>query len=119
YDGKLFAGDGGGETSVAARAMDRDVVPGGNGQWMYLFRPAMTKGSSFRDKRDLIDVGYFKAERLVDMSDHNYSQDGGVEPTLHFTHDAKWLIFSGNFHSRLPNGRGLTHAYAVEIAKSP
>ena len=117
-DGKLFAGDGGGPTSVAARTMDREAVPGGNGQWMYLFRPVMTRGSSFRDKKDLIDVGYFKAERLVDMSNHNYSKTGGVEPNLSFTPDGKWLIFSGNFHSRRPDGSGITHAYAVEIAKS-
>jgi len=116
-DGKLFAGDGGGPTSVAARTMDREAVPGGNGQWMYLFRPVMAKGSSFRDKKDLIDVGYFKAERLVDMSNHNYSKNGGVEPNLSFTPDGKWLIFSGNFHSRRPDGSGVTHTYAVEIAK--
>jgi oligogalacturonide lyase len=84
---------------------------------MYLFRPVMAKGSSFRDKKDLIDVGYFKAERLVDMSNHNYSKNGGVEPNLSFTPDGKWLIFSGNFHSRRPDGSGITHAYAVEIAK--
>lgn len=118
YDGKLFAGDGGGPGSVAASELDGTRLPGANGQWMYLFRPMMAKAASFRDKRDLIEVGYFKSEQLVDMSNHNYSKDGGVEPNLHFTKDAKWLIFSGNFHSRLPNGRGITHAYAVEIAKS-
>ncbi len=118
YDGKLFAGDGGGPTSVAASRMDGTRVPDGNGQWMYLFRPVMARGKSFSGQRDLIDVGYFQSERLVDMSNHNYSKDGGVEPNLHFTRDGKWLIFSGNFHSRLPNGRGLTHAYAVEIAKA-
>jgi oligogalacturonide lyase len=117
YDGKLFAGDGGGPGSVASSELDGTRLQGANGQWMYLFQPRMAKAASFRDKRDLIDVGYFKSERLVDMSNHNYSKDGGVEPNLHFTKDAKWLIFSGNFHSRLPNGRGITHAYAVEIAK--
>jgi oligogalacturonide lyase len=117
YDGKLFAGDGGGAGSVASSLMDGTRLPGGNGQWMYLFRPVLARGKSFSDQRDLIDVGYFKSERLVDMSNHNYSKDGGVEPNLHFTPDGKWLIFSGNFHSRLPNGRGVTHAYAVEIAK--
>lgn len=118
YDGQLFAGDGGGPTSVAASRMDGTRVPGGNGQWMYLFRPVMARGKSFPGSRELIDVGYLQSERLVDMSNHNYSKDGGVEPNLHFTRDGKWIIFSGNFHSRLPNGRGLTHAYAVEIAKS-
>ena len=99
-NGKLFAGDGGGPTSVAARTMDREDIQG-QGQWMYLFRPMMTKGSSFRDKKDLIDVGYFKSERLVDMSHHNYSKETGVEPNLAFTPDAKWLIFTGNFHTKI------------------
>jgi oligogalacturonide lyase len=117
-DGKLFAGDGGGPTSVAARTMDRQDIQG-QGQWMYLFRPVMTSGSSFRDKRDLIDVGYFKSERLVDMSNHNYSKETGVEPNLAFTPDAKWLIFTGNFHSNPgPGRRAQSHVYAVEIAKS-
>ncbi|HVS53330.1 MAG TPA: oligogalacturonate lyase family protein [Opitutaceae bacterium] len=116
-DGKLFAGDGGGATSVAARTMDRE--PAQNGQWIYLFRPVMTKGSSFRDKKDLIDVGYFKAERLVDMSNHNYSKETGVEPNLTFTPDGKWIIFSGNFHTNPgPGRRATTHTYAVEIAKA-
>jgi oligogalacturonide lyase len=116
-DGKLFAGDGGGPTSVAARSMDGENI-NGNGQWIYLFRPVMVRGSSFRDKKDLIDVGYFKSERLVDMSKHDYSKDRGVEPNLTFTPDAKWIIFSGNFHSPRINDRAVTHTYAVEIAKS-
>ncbi len=116
-DGQLFAGDGGGPTSVAAHTMDRKDIQG-QGQWMYLFRPAMTDGSSFRDKKDLIDVGYFQSERLVSMKNHDYSKVTGVEPNLAFTPDGKWLIFSGNFHSRAEKGRSLTHVYAVEVAKS-
>jgi oligogalacturonide lyase len=115
-DGSVFAGDGGGPTSVAARTMDREDIKG-NGQWIYLFRPVMTKGSSFRDEKPLIDVGYLKSERLVDMSKHDYSKDRGVEPNLTFTPDGKWIIFSGNFHSPRVNGRAITHTYAVEIAK--
>jgi len=118
-DGKLFAGDGGGPGSVAASMMDGERLPDGNGQWMYLFRPVMTKGSSFRDQKDLIDVGYFKSERLVDMSHHNYSKETGVEPNLAFTPDAKWLIFTGNFHTNPgPGRRAQSHVYAVEIAKA-
>ena len=118
-DGKLFAGDGGGPGSVAARAPDGELLdPPGNGMWMYLFRPAMVRGSSFREPKDLIDIGYFKAERLVDMSAHDYSKERGVEPNLTFTPDGKWLVFSGNFHSPRVNGRAITHTYAVEIAKS-
>ncbi len=119
-DGKLFAGDGGGPGSVAAHAPDGErLAPPGNGMWMYLFRPVMVRGSSFRDQGPLIDIGYFKSERLADMSKHDYSKDRGVEPNLSFTPDGQWLIFSGNFHSpRDERGRALTHTYAVEIAKS-
>ena len=117
-DGTLFAGDGGGPTSVAARLPDGTPLPGGNGQWIYLFRPTPVRGSSFRDKKDLIDVGYFKSERLVDMSNHDYSKTTGVEPNLTFTPDGKWLIFSGNFHTNPRNGsKAKKHVYAVEIAK--
>ncbi len=118
YDGKLFAGDGGGPTSVAASQMDGTRLPGANGQWMYLFRPVMARGKSFPGQRELIDVGYLQSERLVDMSNHDYSKDRGVEPNLHFTPDGKWLIFSGNFHSPRVNDRAVTHAYAVELAKA-
>ena len=77
----------------------------------------MVRGSSFRDQKPLIDIGYFKSERLVDMSQHASSKDRGVEPNLTFTPDGKWLIFSGNFHSPRVDGRAITHTYAVEIAK--
>jgi len=117
-DGQLFAGDGGGPGSVAARAPDNERLdPPGNGQWIYLFRPVMVRGSSFRDKQELIDVGYFKSERLVDMSKHNYDKQGGVEPNLTFTPDGKWIVFKANFASP-PGGPTVTHTYAVEIAKA-
>jgi len=33
--------------------------------------------------------------------------------------DGRWIVFSGNFHSpRDASGRAVTHAYAVEIARS-
>ncbi len=118
-DGKLFAGDGGGPTSVAARRPDGTPLPGGNGQWIYLFRPTMVRGSSFRDPKDLIDVGYFKSERLVDMSNHDYSKTTGVEPNLTFTPDAKWIIFNGNFSTNPHDGsKATTHVYAVEVRPS-
>jgi len=119
-DGKLFAGDGGGPGSVADRAPDGAMLnPPGNGQWIYLFHPALVRGSSFRDKKDLIDTGYLKAERLVNMARHNYGKQTGVEPNLTFTPDGKWLIFSGNFDSNPGNGgKAITHVYAVEVAKS-
>lgn len=106
-DGKLFAGDGGGPSSVAARSPDGELLnPPGNGQWIYLFRPVMVKGSSFRDKKDLIDVGYFKAERLVNLAKHDYR----LEPNVTFSPDMKWVVFRSNM-------LGPTHVFAVEIAK--
>lgn len=82
-DGKLFAGDGGGPRSVAAP---------GNGQWIYLFTP-----------KD----GRLKAERLVDLSKHDYE----LEPNVTFTPDGKWIVFRSNMH-------GSTHVYAVEVARA-
>jgi oligogalacturonide lyase len=118
-DGTLFSGDGGGPTSVAARTLDGELLdPPGNGQWMYLFRPVMARGSSYRDRGALIDVGRFVSERLVDMSNHDYSKDKGIEPNGTFTPDGKWLVFSGNFHSPRVDGRRINHTYAVEIART-
>jgi oligogalacturonide lyase len=83
-DGKRFAGDGGGPNSVAAP---------GNGQWIYLFTP-----------KD----GVLEAERLVDLSKHNYQ----LEPNVNFTPDGKWIVFQATIH-------GAPHVYAVEVTKSP
>jgi oligogalacturonide lyase len=69
-DGKLFAGDGGGPSSVAAP---------GNGQWIYLFTP--------------VD-GKLQAERLVDLAKHDYR----LEPNVTFTPDQKWIVFRSNMH---------------------
>ena len=82
-DGKLFAGDGGGPRSVAAP---------GNGQWIYLFKP---------------DGGALQAEKLVDLSKHNYE----LEPNVTFTPDGKCIVFGSNMH-------GAPHVYAVEVGKA-
>jgi oligogalacturonide lyase len=82
-DGKLFAGDGGGPTSVAAP---------GNGQWIYLFTPR---------------EGALQAEKLVDLSKHNYR----LEPNVTFTPDGKWLIFRSNM-------LGPIYVFAVELRKA-
>jgi oligogalacturonide lyase len=82
-DGRLFAGDGGGPNSVAAP---------GNGQWIYLYTP-----------RD----GRLRAEKLVDLSRHDYS----LEPNVVFTPDGQWIVFRSNMH-------GATHVYAVEVQKA-
>ena len=80
---RLFAGDGSDETAVA-KAPD--------GKWIYLLRPEGLK---------------FKAEKLVDMKQHDYA----LEPNVHFSPDEKWIIFRANFE-------GKSQIYAVEIAKS-
>ncbi|MBC2595979.1 PD40 domain-containing protein [Ruficoccus amylovorans] len=116
-DGSVFSGDGGNQRSVAATQMDGTPVPGGNGQWIYLFRPVLSQMDSFDSPEDpLIRAGYLKSERLVDMRDHDYDKVTGVEPNATFTPDGKWLVFSGNFDSPRPGKRALTHTYAVEIA---
>jgi oligogalacturonide lyase len=100
-DGKLFAGDGGGPTSVAAP---------GNGQWIYLFRPEMVPDrtdGALPNSQDLIQPGLFKAEKLVNLAKHDY----GLEPNVTFTPDMKWIVFRSNMF-------GPTHVFAVEIEKA-
>jgi oligogalacturonide lyase len=70
WDGKLFAGDGGGPRSVAAP---------GNGQWIFLFTP---RGGSL------------VVEKLVDLSKHDYR----LEPNVSFTPDGRWVVFRSNIH---------------------
>ena len=100
-DGKLFAGDGGGPNSVAAPE---------NGKWIYLFRPDMvpdrTDGALLNAK-ELIKPGFFRAEKLVNMSKHDYS----LEPNVTFTPDMKWIVFRSNM-------LGPTHVFAVELQKA-
>jgi oligogalacturonide lyase len=67
----------------------------------------MAKGGSFRDKKDLIDVGYFQSERLVNLARHNYH----LEPNVTFSPDGKWIVFRSNMF-------GPTHVFAVEVAKA-
>jgi oligogalacturonide lyase len=100
-DGTFFAGDGG-DSEMVAHAPD--------GKWLYLFRPERVPdvaGNKNPDSANLIDPGFFKAERLVNMSKHDYT----LEPNVHITPDQKWVIFRSNMH-------GAVHVYAVEIAKA-
>jgi oligogalacturonide lyase len=109
-DGRLFAGDGGGPNSVANRSPNGERLdPPGNGQWIYLFRPVLVKNPArvFPDQKNLIRTGYFKSERLVDLSKHDYN----LEPNVTFTPDMKWIVFRSNMH-------GATHVYAVEVQKA-
>jgi hypothetical protein len=64
----------------------------GNGQWIYLFTP-----------RD----GKLDAEKLVDLSKHDYRW----EPNVVFTPDGQWIVFRSNMH-------GAKHVYAVEVKKT-
>ncbi|HXB94701.1 MAG TPA: oligogalacturonate lyase family protein [Puia sp.] len=82
-DEQLFCGDGG-DAGQVARAKD--------GRWIYLFRP---------------DGDHFVSERLVNMKDQYYK----LEPNVHFSPDAKWVIFRANFE-------GKEEVYAVECKKS-
>ena len=70
WDGKLFAGDGGGPGMVAHAQ---------NGKWIYLFTPQAD--------------GKLKAERLVNMVKHDYA----LEPNVQFTPDGKQIVFRANF----------------------
>jgi oligogalacturonide lyase len=99
-DGKLFCGDGGGAGMVAHAE---------NGKWIYLFHPALvpdTAGTNI-DEIGLIRPGVFKAERLVNMSKHDYA----LEPNAMFSPDGKWVIFRSNMS-------GASQVYAVELKKA-
>ncbi len=109
HDGKLFSGDGGGPGSVANRTPlpeNQPLDPPGNGMWMYLFRP-VDHNETLKVGDESVKIGKFEAEKLVDLSKHNYE----LEPNGTFTPDNRWLVFRSNMH-------GPTHVYAVEIAKA-
>ena len=99
-DGKLFSSDGGDDKMVAHAA---------NGKWLYLFTPELITDRSAGniDTKNLIQPGVFHAEKLVNMSKHDYA----LEPNAMFSPDMKWLIFRSNLS-------GANQAYAVELKKS-
>lgn len=108
-DGKLFAGDGGGPGSVANLTplpQRQTLKPPGNGQWIYLFTPADVPPTSIKAGDDQVKVGKLTAEKLVDLSKHNYS----LEPNVTITPDNKWVVFRSNMHGR-------AHVYAVATRK--
>ena len=110
WDGKLFAGDGGGTNSVANRTAmpeNRPLKPPGNGQWIYVFRPQEGKFKTVKIGNEVVKEGKLEGERLVDLSRHDYR----LEPNVTFTPDGKWIVFRSNMH-------GATHVYAVEVAKA-
>jgi oligogalacturonide lyase len=95
-DGDLFCGDGG-DPGQVAHAPD--------GEWIYLFRPEKIKGDGIDDP-SMVQPGVFHAERLVNMSKHNYR----LEPNVSFSPDKKWIIFRSNMF-------GPTYVFAVEVEK--
>ena len=100
-DASVFAGDGGD---------DRMVAHAKDGKWIYLFRPERipdVAGIKNPNSASLIDTGFFKPERLVNMSKHDYH----LEPNVTFTPDMKWIVFRSNMF-------GPTHVFAVEIEKA-
>lgn len=97
-DGKLFAGDGGGPGNVAHAE---------NGKWIYLFRPELTPNRMEETPTNLIATGVFRAEKLVNLKNHNYL----LEPNVTFTPDGKWIVFRSDL-------QGAPHIYAVEIDKA-
>ena len=108
-DGKLLVGDGGGPGSVANQSPERERLdPPANGQWIYLFRPREfdARGAPVPGAEH-VTVGELQAERLVDLSKHDYE----LEPNAVFTPDGKWIVFRSNMH-------GPTHTYMVEVAST-
>lgn len=94
-DGKLFCGDGG-DPGQVAHAPD--------GEWIYLFRPELIPD---RDAvKTPITPGVLRAEKLVNMSKHNYK----LEPNVSFSPDSRWVIFRSNMF-------GPTYVFAVEVAR--
>ena len=90
-DGRLFAGDG-------------SDAPGA--KWIYLFRPELLHDDGSLGEH-LIQPGRLHAEKLVDMSKHNYR----LEPNVNFTPDGKYVIFRSNM-------LGPSYVFAVEVARA-
>jgi len=95
-DGSLFCGDGG-DPGQVAHAPD--------GEWIYLFHPELKKVDDTNDD-EFIQPGVFHAEKLVNMSKHQYR----LEPNVRFSPDQKWVIFRSNMF-------GPTYTFAAEVAK--
>ena len=92
-DGRLFCGDGG-DPGQVAHAPD--------GEWIYLFKPALIPD---RDaEKTPITPGVLRAEKLVNMSKHQYK----LEPNVSFSPDSRWVIFRSNMF-------GPTYVFAAEV----
>jgi oligogalacturonide lyase len=96
-DGLLLCGDGGDPGQVAAAP---------DGQWIYLYRAELMEDRGLPDKA-LVRPGVLRAEKLVNMSRHQYR----LEPNVSFTPDRKWVVFRSNMF-------GPTYVFAVEVEKA-
>jgi oligogalacturonide lyase len=96
-DGTLMCGDGGDPGQVAHAR---------NGEWIYLFRPERLENRGLQDPH-FVQAGVLHAERLVNMSKHQYR----LEPNVSFTPDQQWVVFRSNMF-------GPTYVFAVEVAKA-
>lgn len=96
-DGSLFCGDGG-DPGQVAHAPDAE--------WIYLFHPELKKVDGMNND-EFIQPGVLHAEKLVNMSKHQYR----LEPNVRFSPDQKWVIFRSNMF-------GPTYTFAAEVAKA-
>ena len=107
------------DTELAAQPLRLEPVPGcpicgdpgqvahaPDGEWIYLFRPELRRNDGVKDPA-LIRTGVLRAEKLVNMSKHNYR----LEPNVSFTPDRKWIVFRSNMF-------GPVYTFAVEVAKA-
>lgn len=94
-DGKLFCGDGNGQNP-----------------WIVLCRPTPVPDENTLGS-NLINSGYFKVERLVNMSKTaiHGAQNYRLEPNPSFTPDMKYIVFRANIF-------GPDYPFAVEVAKA-
>ena len=79
-------------------------------EWLELWSGShqrSTRKSAFQTLKVFIQVGFLQAERLVELSRHNYR----LEPNVSFTPDQKWVVFRSNMF-------GETYVFAVEVAKA-
>ncbi len=97
-DQTMFTGDGG-DPGQVAHASD--------GDWIYLYHIEMPRQTDGINEKSFIQPRVFNAEKLVNMSHHNYA----LEPNVRFTPDEKMIIFRSNMF-------GPTYVFGVEIAKA-
>jgi|GEM_PF-207027 len=77
-----------------------------DGQWIELYHPLLT-GSSDSTVNGQFRNGVIKSERLVNLSDQDYTD----EPNVHLSPDHKYVIFTSNMF-------GPNYVFAVEVAKA-